>query len=192
MRRIHGMTRAVSLWAMTTLVAGCAGAQTPSSGPTRMAWAELRNARGESVGSALLREQDGQVHIVVQAGGLSPGPHAIHVHAAGRCEPPAFQSAGDHFNPLAKKHGLESPEGAHAGDLPNLEVGANGQVEYVAVTDRLTLGPGPTSVFDADGSAIVVHALPDDQRTDPAGNSGERELCGPLVSAPTTGLPARP
>ena len=76
--------------------------------------------------------------------------------------------------------------------LPNLEAGANGQVEYVAVTDRLTLGLGPTSVFDADGSAVVIHALPDDQRTDPAGNSGERVLCGPLVSAPSTGLPARP
>ena len=94
MQRIHRMTRTVTLWAMTALAGGCAGAQTPSTGPSRLAWAELKNARGESVGSALLREQDGQVHIVVQAGSLNPGPHAIHVHAAGRCEPPAFQSAG--------------------------------------------------------------------------------------------------
>lgn len=185
MRPIDGMTRAVSLWAVTALAVGCAGAQTPPSGPSRMAWAELKNARGESVGSALLREQDGQVHIVVQASGLSAGRHGIHIHAAGKCEAPAFQSAGDHFNPLGKKHGLESPEGAHGGDLPTLEADANGQTEYVAVTDRVTLGLGPTSVFDADGSAVVIHALPDDQRTDPSGNSGERVLCGPLVSAPS-------
>jgi superoxide dismutase, Cu-Zn family len=191
MRRIHGITGAV-LIAVAMRVAGCAGAQAPASETSRLAWAELKNARGESVGSALLLEEDGRVRIVVQAGGLSPGRHGVHVHAAGRCEAPGFESAGDHFNPLDKKHGLESPEGAHAGDLPSLEADASGRTEYVAITDRLTLAPGPTSIFDADGSAIVIHADADDQRTDPAGNSGERVLCGPLVSAPSSGLPARP
>jgi superoxide dismutase, Cu-Zn family len=192
MRRIRGMTGAASLLAVAVLAGGCAGTRTPTGEPTRLAWAELKNAQGESVGSALFREQDGGVRIVVQAGGLSPGRHGIHIHAVGRCEAPAFQSAGDHFNPLGKKHGLESPDGPHAGDLPGLEADASGRAEYVAVTDRLTLGLGPTSVFDADGSAIVIHADTDDQRTDPLGNSGERVLCGQLISAPASGLPARP
>jgi superoxide dismutase, Cu-Zn family len=192
MRRIRGMTGAVSLLAAAVHVGGCATGQTSTSEPSRLAWAELKNARGESVGSAVLREQDGRIRIVVQAGGLSPGRHGIHIHAAGRCEAPAFQTAGDHFNPLGKKHGLESPDGPHAGDLPGLEADASGRTEYVAVTDRLTLGLGPTSLFDADGSAVVIHADPDDQRTDPSGNSGERVLCGPIVSAPSSGLPARP
>ena len=157
-----------------------------------MAWAELKNASGESVGSAVLQQEDGRVRIVVQASGLTPGRHGIHVHAVGRCEPPAFQSAGGHFNPLGKKHGLENPEGAHGGDLPELEANASGRTEYVAVTDRLTLGTGPTSIFDTDGSAIVIHEKPDDQRTDPSGNSGERVLCGQLVAGPTTGFLPRP
>jgi Cu-Zn family superoxide dismutase len=153
-----------------------------------MAWAELRGPGGESVGSAVLREEDGKVRIVVQASGLAPGRHGVHVHTAGRCEPPGFQTAGGHFNPLGKQHGLESSAGPHAGDLPDLEADASGRTEYVAVTDRVMLGAGPTSIFDADGSAIVIHASPDDQRTDPSGNSGERILCGVLVAGPTSGL----
>jgi Cu-Zn family superoxide dismutase len=110
----------------------------------------------------------------------------------GRCEPPTFQSAGGHFNPLGKKHGLENPEGAHGGDLPDLEVDASGRIEYVVVTDRVALAPGPTSVFDADGSAVVIHARADDQRTDPSGNSGERLLCGQLVTGPGGASSIRP
>ena len=140
----------------------------------------------------MLRQEDGRVRIVVQAGGLTPGRHGVHVHAVGQCEPPTFQSAGDHFNPLGKKHGLENPEGAHGGDLPDLEADASGRTEYVAVTDRLTLGTGPASIFDTDGSAVVIHEKPDDQRTDPSGNSGERMLCGLLVAGPTSGFLPRP
>lgn len=187
MRGAREMT--VASWLVAAvLTGGCAGGRTPASEPSRMAWAELKKASGESVGSAVLRQEDGQVRIVVQAGGLTPGRHGIHVHAVGRCEPPAFQSAGGHFNPLGKKHGLENPEGAHGGDLPDLEADASGRAEYVAVTDRLTLGNGPTSIFDADGSAVVIHEKPDDQRTDPSGNSGDRLLCGQLVAGPAGGL----
>ena len=191
MRGTPGLTAAGSLLVAIALTGGCATGQ-PASGPSRMAWAELKNARGESVGSAVLRQEDGRVRIVVQAGGLTPGRHGIHVHEVGHCEPPAFQSAGGHFNPLGKKHGLENPEGAHGGDLPDLEADASGRTEYVAVTDRLTLGAGPASIFDADGSAVVIHEKADDQRTDPSGNSGERMLCGQLVTGPTSGFLPRP
>jgi superoxide dismutase, Cu-Zn family len=191
MRGAKGLTAAGWILVALALIGGCATAPRTSE-PSRMAWAELKNASGESVGSAVLRQEDGRVRIVVQAGGLTPGRHGIHVHAVGQCEPPAFQSAGGHFNPLGKKHGLENPEGAHAGDLPDLEADANGRTEYVAVTDRLTLGTGPASIFDADGSAVVIHEKADDQRTDPSGNSGDRVLCGPLVAGPTSGfLPRR-
>ena len=180
------------LLVVAVLTGGCAGSRTAANEPSRMAWAELKNASGDSVGSAVLRQEDGRVRIVVQAGGLTPGRHGIHVHAVGQCQPPAFQSAGGHFNPLGAKHGLENPEGAHGGDLPDLEADATGRTEYVAVTDRLTLGNGPTSIFDADGSAVVIHEKADDQRTDPSGNSGERVQCGPLVAGPTSGFLPRP
>ena len=191
MRGTRGLTAAGSLLVAIALTGGCASGQ-PASAPSRMAWAELKNAQGESVGSAVLRQEDGRVRIVVQAGGLPPGRHGVHVHAVGQCEAPSFQSAGDHFNPLGKKHGLENSEGAHGGDLPDLEADASGRTEYVAVTDRITLATGPTSIFDTDGSAVVIHEKPDDQRTDPSGNSGERLLCGLLVSSPTSGFVPRP
>jgi Cu-Zn family superoxide dismutase len=177
--------------AAVVLLAGCAGGRTGGDS-ARMAWAELRNQSGDSVGSAVLREEGSQVRIVVHASGLPPGRHGVHLHAVGRCEPPGFQSAGGHFNPLGKKHGLESAMGPHAGDLPELEADASGRVQYVAVTDRVTLGTGPTSLLDADGSALVIHAAADDQRTDPSGNSGDRIVCGVLVAGPTSGFLPRP
>jgi Cu-Zn family superoxide dismutase len=190
--RSMGMTAAGRLLIVAVLAGACAGGRSSASEALLVAWAELKNVRGESVGSAVFREEDGRVRIVVQVSGLTPGRHGIHVHAVGRCEPPAFQSAGDHVNPHGKKHGLDNSDGPHAGDLPNLDADASGRAEYVAVTDRLTLSPGPTSIFDADGSAVVVHAVADDQRTDPSGNSGDRVLCGQLVSGPTSGLAPRP
>ena len=189
---MQGMGLAGSVLVAAAITSGCAAGRSAVGDHPRMAWAELRNGSGESVGSAVLRQEDRRFRIVVQAVGLAPGSHGIHVHAVGQCEPPSFQSAGGHFNPLGKQHGLENPAGAHGGDLPNLEVDASGRTEYVAVTDRLSLGTGPNSIFDADGSAVVIHEKPDDQRTDPSGNSGERVLCGRLVAGPTSGFLTRP
>ena len=145
--------------------------RSPSSGPRResgRAW-------------PCLRQENGRVRITVEAEGLTPGQHGIHVHEVGRCERPDFESARDHMNPLGSSHGLQDPTGGHAGDLPNLEADASGRARYTAVTDRLTLLAGPTSVFDVDGSAIVIHAKADDQRSQPAGGSGDRVLCGEIV-----------
>jgi Cu-Zn family superoxide dismutase len=184
MRGRYEKTMAALLVVVAPLVDACT--EPRASSPERLveAFAELKNAQGESVGSAVLREDSGRVRIVVQTRGLTPGRHGIHIHSVGRCDAPTFQSGGDHFNPAGKAHGLESPAGAHAGDLPNLEADESGAAQYVANTDRVTLGAGPTSVLDADGSTIVIHAQPDDQRTDPSGNSGDRVLCGRVVPRP--------
>ncbi len=180
------LKRTVAAWLVVVAPLVCACTQPRAASPERPveAFAELKNAQGESVGSAVFREDGGRVRVVVQTRGLAPGRHGIHIHGVGRCEAPAFQSGGDHFNPAGKAHGLENPAGAHAGDLPDLEADASGAAQYVTVTDRVTLGAGPTSVLDADGSAIVVHAQPDDQRTDPSGNSGDRVLCGRVLPRP--------
>jgi Cu-Zn family superoxide dismutase len=172
------MRTIVALVGSLVLVAGCA---TMTGERGTAATAELKNARGETVGTANLTEGDGKVRLVVQAKGLTPGPHGIHIHAVGRCEPPAFTSAGGHYNPLGMKHGLESPDGAHAGDLPNLTADANGNASYEATTDRISLREGLLSIFDGDGSALVIHEKGDDQKTDPTGESGGRVVCGVIV-----------
>jgi Cu-Zn family superoxide dismutase len=107
--------------------------------------------------------------------------HGIHFHAVGRCDPPDFMSAGDHFNPTNRQHGQRNPQGPHAGDLPNLTVEANGTATYQATNALVTLGPGANSLLDADGSALVIHADPDDDVTDPAGNSGGRIACAVIA-----------
>jgi superoxide dismutase, Cu-Zn family len=146
------------------------------------AYAELKTADGKTVGTANFRQVSGGVVIQVQVKGLTPGLHAIHVHAVGKCEAPKFDSAGAHFNPGQKKHGLKSPDGPHAGDLPNMYVAKDGSGRYATLTDGITLKTGATSVLDADGSALVIHAGFDDDTTDPAGNAGDRAACGVITA----------
>ncbi|HYA28440.1 MAG TPA: superoxide dismutase family protein, partial [Acidobacteriota bacterium] len=160
----------------------CLLASCSTVAPGSRATAELKDKDGKVVGHAMLREQSDGVLIRLEVAGLTPGLHGVHVHAVGKCEGPAFASAGGHFNPANKKHGLKSSDGPHAGDLPNMLVAKDGSGRFEALTDAITLRAGSLSVFDADGSAIVVHAGADDNLTDPAGNSGDRVACGVIAA----------
>lgn len=144
--------------------------------------AVLKDPAGAVIGFASFTEDaTGIVHVNVHVEAISPGLHGTHIHAVGSCDGttvPPFASAGGHFNPGGGQHGLDNPAGPHAGDLPNLTVNEAGVGHLNATTDRVTLSPGWRSLFDADGSALVIHADPDDQATDPTGNSGGRVACG--------------
>jgi Cu-Zn family superoxide dismutase len=173
--------RRAGLTLVALLLAGCAGT---GSGSDTAAVAELKNTSGQTVGTARFTQAGNVVRILVETSGLPPGPHGVHVHAVGKCDPPDFTSAGPHFNPAGKQHGALNPQGPHGGDLPNLTVGPDGNGRMETTTEQLSLGSGSTSVWDADGSALVVHANPDDFKTDPTGNSGARIACGVLVKTP--------
>jgi len=149
----------------------------PTAAPNTTARAELRDANGNSIGSVTLTQTRAGVLFVGHLTSLPPGPHAIHVHDTGRCEPP-FTSAGGHFNPTQRSHGFKSPMPNHAGDLPNFLAAANGEGHVEFVSRDLSLAGGPVGLFDGDGASLVVHAGADDYQSDPAGNSGNRIACG--------------
>jgi superoxide dismutase, Cu-Zn family len=176
------VTLAALLLILLLLLITSAGA-----GPQHQARADLKDSAGKNVGSAVIRERGDGVLIAVNVKGLPEGLHAVHIHALGKCEGPAFTSAGGHFNPLGKKHGLKNPDGPHAGDLPDLYVNKDGIGRYEAFMESVTLGAGQTSIFDADGSAVIVHATADDNVTDPTGNSGDRIACG-IITRPAKGM----
>lgn len=150
--------------------------------PGTRASSDLKDKDGKTVGRADFREVSDGVVVRVEVQGLRPGLHGVHVHSVGKCEGPAFASAGGHFNPTQRKHGFKSPDGAHAGDLPNMLVAKDGVGRFEALTDSMSLKAGPKSLLDNDGSALVIHAGADDYATDPAGNSGDRIACGVIVS----------
>jgi superoxide dismutase, Cu-Zn family len=165
-------------------IAAClfaAAALSPRGADAHDATVDLMNSRGEVTGHATFTQRPGGVHIRVEATGLAPGAHGIHIHAVGTCEPPSFDSAGPHLNPDGKHHGLDNPSGPHAGDLPNLIVGADGTAHASFLDRHVTLGTGRHSLFPAGGTSLVIHADPDDERSDPAGNAGPRIACGIIV-----------
>lgn len=141
----------------------------------------MRDAQGAELGSLTLAESAQGVTLTGSLRGLPPGEHAIHVHTTGVCEPP-FESAGPHWNPTNRQHGSQNPQGPHFGDMPNLTVGADSSVTVQATTAGGTLR-GENALLDADGAAVVVHAGPDDYRTDPSGNSGDRIACGTATAS---------
>jgi Cu-Zn family superoxide dismutase len=140
--------------------------------------ARLKNTEGKEVGIAALVQVTGGVLISLSVDGLPAGDHAFHVHAIGKCEPP-FTTAGGHFNPENKKHGMMSPDGHHAGDMPNLHIPAGGALTVDIVNDSIALEKGkPNSVYGPNGTALVIHAGKDDYKTDPTGDAGGRIACG--------------
>jgi Cu-Zn family superoxide dismutase len=144
---------------------------------------ELKDANGQSVGSATLSEGKGGSGVTMKLNvkKLTPGVHAVHFHQVAKCEGPAFTTAGGHFNPDQKHHGLENPAGPHAGDMPNFTVKADGTSKATLTDALVNLGAGDHSLFTNGGTALVIHAKADDMKSDPAGNAGDRIACGTIT-----------
>jgi Cu-Zn family superoxide dismutase len=136
----------------------------------------MRDAAGRDLGTLVLTNGVGGLMLAGVLRGLPPGTHGIHLHTVGLCEPP-FTSAGGHWNPTSHQHGTQNPQGPHLGDLPNISVSADSLTTVSVMSPGGTLRGGD-ALIDADGAAVVIHAGPDDYRTDPAGNSGGRIACG--------------
>jgi len=141
----------------------------------------MKDPSGKTIGWAMIRAAGTGVRVKLTLEHMSPGEHAVHFHSVAKCEGPDFKSAGPHFNPDGKQHGLQNPDGHHAGDMDNFTVGANGKADVELFNKDVNLGDDSHSLFSNGGTAIVVHAKADDMRTDPSGNSGDRVACGVIT-----------
>jgi superoxide dismutase, Cu-Zn family len=171
------MNRVLLFLALPIMAGGCmTGLQTGTTGSAARphARATLSSADGGARGSAMISQARGGLMLHVEARGLPPGVHGIHIHSVGRCDAPDFQSAGPHWNPTNRQHGRDNPQGAHHGDLPNITIDANGRGTLHADV----VGATWAELLDADGASVIIHATADDYRTDPSGNSGSRIACG--------------
>ncbi|MFY9785241.1 MAG: superoxide dismutase family protein [Pseudolabrys sp.] len=163
---------------LVTLIGAIILALTSLPVAAQSAKALLKSGEGKDVGSAELTQTPAGVVIRLAVKGLPAGEHAFHVHGVGKCEPP-FTSAGGHFNPSGKKHGMMAAEGYHAGDMPNLHIPTSGEIVVEVLNAAITLEKGkPNSLFGPDGTALIIHAGKDDYKTDPTGEAGGRIACG--------------
>lgn len=163
------------------VAAGMIGFLGTVSVSAQMKHVDLKDAKGNSVGMAMISPaRGGGVSVELTLKGLPPGEHAVHLHAVAKCEPP-FKSAGAHFNPTNKKHGLLNPDGPHAGDMPNFKVAANGTARTTITNKNVTLGSEANSIYAGGGTALVIHEKADDMKTDPSGNAGEPIACGAIT-----------
>ena len=166
---------------LTLLLAGACGRPAPETAPTSEGGVPLRDGTGRNVGMVALRQRGDRVEVSVRVNGLPPGTHAVHLHEIGRCQPPAFQSAGPDLNPGGtKRHGHRHPQGHHTGDLGNLTLGPDGKGEHtVAITNPRAAG-GLAMLLGGLGRSLVIHANPDDELSQPDGKSGPRIACAEL------------
>jgi len=181
------MMRRALIVAATATLAGCAHSGTSlgkvhPGPPAIIATTQLLGPNGELRGTATLTQLTAATQIRARVEGLAPGTYAIHLHSTGKCEGPKFASAGGHFNPTMTHHGKDNPMGPHLGDLPNSVVGQGGTGSIDFTVAGLALIGGAAPLLDADGAAVIVHAGPDDYKTDPSGNSGDRIACGALAA----------
>jgi Cu-Zn family superoxide dismutase len=145
----------------------------------QMKHVDLTDAKGNNVGMAMISPaKGGGVSIDLTLKGLPPGEHGLHLHEVAKCEPPTYKSAGAHFNPAKKKHGVLNPDGPHAGDMANFKVAANGTAQTTITNKNVTMASGANSIL---GTALVIHQGADDMKTDPAGNAGDPIACGAIT-----------
>ncbi len=177
--QLSALALTVGLTACDTRSQSGEPAQSGAKAPQTVATATLIDSAGREVGTATFTNGANPA-LSVKVSGLTPGAHGIHIHEQGTCTPPKFESAGGHLNPTGKHHGLMNPEGPHAGDLPNLMVRPDSVADTTFTIAAALLESGEGSLFRPNGTALVIHADADDERTDPSGNSGSRIACGPI------------